>query len=321
MRLLKRMSLKAVVYGQALGDAYGLCTEFMSKSEIDEMPIDLTGFKRNEHSEQWRQGQWTDDTDQMILLMKSIIDDPSCANLPKIFARYLHSWYWSGVAVDGFIKQKFGKDTLGVGYTVRTIITSENFLENPIECADAFQVPSNGGVMRTAVTGVSGDWDFVKAKTLAACSVTHSHPKCKSSCLVIAYTISQLVKGRQLIRETFVEEILGLCCVEGVDVTEFREHLLFEDIEDFELDDAEKIGYTFKCMGVAFWALFQKGSFKDIIRRIATEGGDADTNCAVAGALLGAKLGYAGLPADWISQMRESDRKELDIIISQMETN
>jgi ADP-ribosylglycohydrolase len=37
--------------------------------------------------------------------------------------------------------------------------------------------------------------------------------------------------------------------------------------------------------------------FEELIVNLIMEGGDADTNAAVAGALLGAYLGYANLPS------------------------
>lgn len=56
-------------------------------------------------------------------------------------------------------------------------------------------------------------------------------------------------------------------------------------------------------MGTGFWGLRQE-NYCDSIRRIITEGGDADTNAAVAGALLGVWLGYNRLPQDLIQQLK-----------------
>ncbi len=43
---------------------------------------------------------------------------------------------------------------------------------------------------------------------------------------------------------------------------------------------------------------------------IIHEGGDADTNAAVAGALLGAKFGYSNIPQRWLEGL--VNRQELE---------
>ena len=47
--------------------------------------------------------------------------------------------------------------------------------------------------------------------------------------------------------------------------------------------------------------------FEDLVVDLIMEGGDADTIGAVAGAMLGAYLGYASLPAHWALGMRHRE--------------
>jgi ADP-ribosylglycohydrolase len=44
-------------------------------------------------------------------------------------------------------------------------------------------------------------------------------------------------------------------------------------------------------------------SYEDGILQIIHEGGDADTNAAVAGALLGARFGYNNIPQQWVKEL------------------
>ena len=81
---------------------------------------------------------------------------------------------------------------------------------------------------------------------------------------------------------------------------EFASYIDAPNIRFLNLDDPDTIGYTFKCMGAGFWALRQD-NFRDALEAIVFEGGDADTNGAVAGALLGCKLGMEGLPTSWLN--------------------
>lgn len=88
-------------------------------------------------------------------------------------------------------------------------------------------------------------------------------------------------------------------------------HAEAKDISDLALDDRRTIGYTFKCMGAALWALRSLGessdktggAFRSALNRLILAGGDADTNGTVAGALLGCQLGFSQLPKEWIAGM------------------
>lgn len=85
---------------------------------------------------------------------------------------------------------------------------------------------------------------------------------------------------------------------------EMRRHADAE-LEELKLDDRAKIGYTLKCFGAGLWALRQDApdTFRRSLNRLIQEGGDADTNGTVAGALLGCRLGFSQLPKDWIAGM------------------
>jgi len=69
------------------------------------------------------------------------------------------------------------------------------------------------------------------------------------------------------------------------------------------------MGYTFKCLGSGVWGLAgtqgnrQKTDFKKLISLLALQGGDADTNAAVCGALVGCVIGYSKLPEDWLGSL------------------
>lgn len=74
-------------------------------------------------------------------------------------------------------------------------------------------------------------------------------------------------------------------------------------------------GYVYKALGAAVLSLRQAmqrcpagadsaesdaaKAFEDIITKLVMQGGDADTNACIAGALVGAWLGYQGLPMHW----------------------
>jgi ADP-ribosylglycohydrolase len=85
-------------------------------------------------------------------------------------------------------------------------------------------------------------------------------------------------------------------------------------LEELKLDGDGR-GYTLKTTACGIYALKciiegkvnNASDFKRIICDIANQGGDADTNCAVAGQVLGAYLGYSKLPSDWLKQLIHKD--------------
>jgi len=79
---------------------------------------------------------------------------------------------------------------------------------------------------------------------------------------------------------------------------ELRKYMYAKKLTPLELDDQRKMGYTYKCLGAAFWA-FKQTDFRKALQKICMKGGDADTNGAAAGALLGCKLGFRSIPESW----------------------
>lgn len=94
------------------------------------------------------------------------------------------------------------------------------------------------------------------------------------------------------------------------------ERLCFpKSLPALELDKKSSIGYTIKCLGSALFCLSRRKTdemgkgefFMRVITELTLEAGDADTNCAVAGALLGARLGFKELPRVWLSGLRNRE--------------
>ena len=65
------------------------------------------------------------------------------------------------------------------------------------------------------------------------------------------------------------------------------------------MDDEKSMEYTLRTLGAALWAYWHATSYKEGILKIVLSGGDADTNAAVAGAILGAKFGIDQIPEEW----------------------
>ena len=86
--------IKGTIYGQAIGDALGLGTEFMNDDEMaQKYPNGITHYSdifQDRHRSRWKPGAWTDDTDMMLCIADAIIKDKS-VNLISI-AQNFKDW-------------------------------------------------------------------------------------------------------------------------------------------------------------------------------------------------------------------------------------
>jgi ADP-ribosylglycohydrolase len=166
--------------------------------------------------------------------------------------------------------------------------------------------------------------------------VTHADPRCIVSCCLVTGLIRGLLRG-EILTEEDIDTMIGLSLswiedwivkenqnqkAQGTDgsspftyppfdVDEFNKHVRAESLEELQLDEARAIGYVYKTLGAGIWTLRAamrridsqvlpfESLFEELITSLVLCGGDADTNAAVAGSLLGALVGFGALPASW----------------------
>jgi ADP-ribosylglycohydrolase len=99
-----------------------------------------------------------------------------------------------------------------------------------------------------------------------------------------------------------------------------------ENLEELDLDEKDKIGYVYKSLGATIFLvrsairqltdldfsevtnLKQSGKlFEQLVTDLVMEAGDADTNACSAAAVLGAYLGYQGVPQYWRDGLKYGD--------------
>ncbi len=303
--------IRGVLYGQAIGDALGLGAEFLTRTQVARCyPYGLTRYGqilRDGHAQRWEVGAWTDDTAQMLCILDSLLEKRAVD--VRDIALKLHAW-----AVH---------DGRGMGQTVASVVFSPDFLSDPhgaarhVWEASGRESAANGGVMRTAILGI---WDYrhpdrIRGNAEAVCKVTHYDPRCAGSCVLICLAISALLQGQDseaIFRQAYAE-------ADGYD-PRIRPYLdrALDSLEALDLDEgldpeaggSGKIGYTLKTLGAGFWALKYAASYREGILQVIGEGGDADTNAAVAGAVLGARFGFSQLPQKLVDGLHEKQALE-----------
>jgi ADP-ribosylglycohydrolase len=71
-------------------------------------------------------------------------------------------------------------------------------------------------------------------------------------------------------------------------------------------------GHCVHSLRLALWALAEAPTFEQGLDAVIKSGGDTDTNGAIAGALLGARFGYGGIPTDWLSGLDDKVCERLE---------
>ena len=285
------------IFGAAVGDALGLGTEFLTKWQIAEFyPEGLnsySNFIRDRHRAHWKQGEWTDDTDQMLCILDSILVHESIEIL-DIASRF-HKWAFSG-----------GR---GLGQTVYSVLSNPDFLEYPHKAAQRVwnksgnELAANGALMRTSVLGLWPlfDREQMIANTIAVARITHYDPRCTASCVAVTVAINNLLRQDKNYEDALADAE-SIACAMDERVREWFELAKQSEIAKLDLG-GRHIGYTLKALAAAFWTMRNSNSFEEGIRVLIHEGGDADTNAAIAGALLGTSFGYESIPEHWISEL------------------
>ena len=293
------------VLGLALGDALGAPFEFLRSRNV---PNPLPAFERP-----WLggpPGSTTDDTAMARNLVRSLVARQGF-DADDLLARHLE-WFRS--------------DPPDVGTLVGRVLRRVERGEDAAAAAHAIwsergpEVSAgNGSVMYCAPLGVAyaNRPDDLHQLAPALSALTHYDGRCRTACLAVTLGVAALVRG--VAPEDAARTALS--AVEDLDGGEELEFLVEAAGSSRAIDGPDQ-GFCLFAAGVAFQALVNGGDAETELRRVVSLGGDADTNAAVAGALLGARDGAHGLPAPWLGRLEDADpiRTEAEALVPLAET-
>lgn len=116
---------KGVIFGQAIGDALGLGSEFLLKEEVQKYyPNGLTDYNQiipDAHRSRWEKGDWTDDTDMMLCIARAIIKDGGKVNAMSV-AKNFKDW--------------FNGNPMGIGSNTYKVLSFGDYTDNPFKAAE-----------------------------------------------------------------------------------------------------------------------------------------------------------------------------------------
>lgn len=277
--------------GVAIGDALGATVEFATraqarravKEEVGGWPYRLTGGGPFG----WRPGEPTDDTDLTLVVagaLRKVGAAPTdrdkrlryVARINRQVASGIGQWYETG-------PRDVGNTT---ARAARRILDGES----PTGGREVYE-QSNGSLMRTIAVGVAfpGDWRMVDTVARQVSAVTHAHPACLDACAAYSRAVWWLVRGDL---KHGIRVLLDCPGRKPINIPTPSTASWYKGG-----------GLVWDSYTLAAQALLRSLDVGpvDALIELAGLGGDADTNCAIAGGLLGAWWGHGRWLPEWRS--------------------
>jgi ADP-ribosylglycohydrolase len=305
---------RGALLGLAVGDALGTTLEF-SRPPAPAFPALAQGPHRDISGGgpfRLAPGEVTDDT-QMAACLASSLRARGVFDAADVAARYLT---WKEVAfdvggqtADALARIAAGASPHDAGHAV--------WAGAPVRRRPA----GNGSLMRTAPIGVvfRASARERRRASLADSALTHFDPRCQLACAALNGAVAAAVLGwagdARGLAASARHELIGaerlLLADERMPPLALRAARadLERDLERAAAPDPELYGpelhlhdmqgFVRVAFRLAFWEAHHAPSFEEGLVDVVNRGGDADTNGAIAGALLGAFHGEDGIPARW----------------------
>ncbi len=293
-------AIAGCILGTAVGDALGLAAEGLTRNRQAKMYPGLDGYHFLAGL-----GMISDDTEHTCMVAQSLIVS---AGDPDIFQKDL-AWRF---------RLWFLGLPAGIGLaTLRSIL--KLWIGIPARKSGVYSA-GNGPAMRCAVIGVFCGEDKSRMLPLVrACTrITHTDPKAEEASIAVSLAAHlSAVADRDILPGDFSDfmkdNIPGISPELSVLIDKTAASVQRGDAtEEFaaQLGLSKGVtGYIFDTVPVVLHAwLRNQGDYRRGVLEIIRCGGDTDTAAAIAGAIIGARVGKKGIPGEWLDRLCEWPR-------------
>lgn len=183
-----KQKILGCLYGQAIGDAMGMPSELWSQQKVRSFFGEITGFlagpKENIAASTFEKGEYTDDTEQALALIHSIIE---CDGeiIPQNVAKHILAWAEDKQAFEHNILGPTSKASL---LAIKAGKAIDDIIANGV---------TNGSAMRVAPVGcllpTHDKYAFIQG-VVASCCATHKSDIAIAGATIIAWTISRAIE-------------------------------------------------------------------------------------------------------------------------------
>jgi ADP-ribosyl-[dinitrogen reductase] hydrolase len=273
--------------GLVIGDALGSQVEFQTRETIRAAYPD--GVRDLAGSPVWRTlaGQPTDDSELALTLARSLVRTGryDAEDAAAAYGR----WYASAPF-------DCGRST-GLAFAPAASAPADKAGAARSHADPGSQ--SNGSLMRIAPVGVwATDPDTAAAVASEDSALSHPHPVCRTACAAFAAAISAALAGAD--RSGMMATAHRVAEAAGTAAASVGAALRQAAAGVAPADFQHQMGWVLIALQNAFFHLAAGTPAEAALIATVGQGGDTDTNAAIAGALLGAADGRASLPVRWV---------------------
>ena len=298
----RRGKYTGCILGAAIGDAIGKQNEGLNRKDIlsNGYVKDYGKAPAGCPGEKLREGQYTDDTEQMILLAESLI---KCNGFDADdFAEKIAQWGADALA-DPARKTLVGPSSSVAVARLNSGISLKN---------SGSSIPSCGSSMRAAPIGLFyTDLDEVKEKAALSSIPTHNGSGAIAGAVAVAVGVRCAIDGMEkheiikesCLRASIYDKSLGNKIVLSFDKRNEEPDKVFSELGTSYLVN-ETVPSAFYC----FSRYFENPEMAII--EAANAGGDTDSIACITGALCGARHGINAFPERWIEGLENNDLLE-----------
>lgn len=306
----KDITVNALI-GQAVGDAFGVPVEFLSRKKVRQ--IDLKEMVGKESAlpfkSQWGgvipKGSWSDDTSMTIASMASFIRNHGAIDYEDQMKQFDRWWdeneyccLETPFGLGGTTHMAMGRFLIGVP---------------ALDCGGTHEQDNgNGSLMRIlpfSLYCVFHGLDLEQTQKIIsdASRMTHAHPISQLCCFVWTEFLRGLIAGKSV-----EDAVMGTEQVpygkwfsqETMDAVSFVRDKRIREITE---QDIGETGYVVDTLYSAFFSLLRGGDYESVIRTAVGLGYDTDTSAAVAGMAAGILYGANHIPERWKKALRSED--------------
>ncbi len=278
--------------GQAVGDMMGLPAENLSPQRVAKLfpSLDRPGFL-------FGYGMGSDDTEHMCLTAQSLLrSGGDVERFRRELRRGLRWWFAAGPPGCGLA-------------TARACVRMWLGVREP-----GVWSAGNGPAMRAAVLGVCPFFEWHAGAACHSTRLTHADQQAVMAAHIVMYAaaLAKRSSGSLLDPDDWLMSAeMGPYWLEKADLFDNmaaarRDYHARKSVAEFAADiglSRGVSGYIAHTVPVAIYAFLRHpDDYRTAVESVIRLGGDTDTVAAVTGALVGARVGKAGIPPEWLER-------------------